>query len=207
MKILVLGPTGAAGRVVVEVALAQGHTVTALARDAGELTIEDPKLRVVQGDVLRPLTLDGAMAGQDAVLFCVGPGASGQAAQRTDAARHTVASMTQAGVKRLVALSGLGAGASRKSQGFFFDKIAAPLWLRGVLADQNGMEAEIRKSKLAWVVVRPGQMNDLPAKGKWVISLDGTNVTREVSRRDVALFMLAQLESDEYVGRAPAIGY
>jgi putative NADH-flavin reductase len=207
MNILVLGSTGATGRALVELALVRGHTVTAFARDPSKISSPNPRLRVIQGDVLKPITLEPAMAGQNAVILCVGPGAEKQSTVRTDAARNTVAAMTRAGVPRLIALSGLGAGVSRAARGFVFDKIIAPLRMGGVLEDQNGLEAEVRKSKLDWVLVRPGEMMDLPAKGKWAVSLDGSGISPKIARADVALFVLDQLESDEFLRPAPAIGY
>jgi putative NADH-flavin reductase len=208
MKVLVLGSTGATGRAIVEVALLRGHAVTAFARDPQKVTAAHPHLTVVRGDVLDQASLDKAVAGQDAVVFCVGPGAAvKQSTLRTQGARNTVAAMTKAGVSRLVAMSGLGAGVSRASRGFFFDKITAPLVMRGVLEDQNGLEAEVRKSRLAWVLVRPGELTDALAKGKWAVSLDGSGVTPQVARADVVAFILDQLQSDEFLRRTPAIGY
>jgi putative NADH-flavin reductase len=208
MKVLVLGSTGATGRAVVDTALLRGLTVTAFARDPQKMTVTHPRLAVAKGDVLDPASLDKSIAGHDAVVFCVGPGAAvKQSTVRTQGARNTVAAMTKAGVARLVAMSGLGAGVSRASRGFIFDKILAPFVLRGVLEDQNGLEAEIRRSRLDWVLVRPGELTDQPAKGKWAISLDGSGVTPQVSRADVVAFVLDQLQSDEFVRRTPAIGY
>jgi putative NADH-flavin reductase len=208
MKILVLGATGATGRAFAQAALFSGHEVTALVRDPTKVTVEGAKLRVVQGDVYRPPSLDAVMAGQDVVVFCVGPGAGvKQSKLRTDGMRNTLASMSKAGVRRLIALSRLGAGVSRQGRGFLFDKIMAPFVLGAMLEDFNGMEAEIRKTKLDWVVVRPGEMTDVEGKGKWVISLDGSGITPTVSRGDVVLFLQSLLEGEEYLRKTPSIGY
>ena len=49
MNLVVLGATGGTGRLVVEQALAAGHTVTALARSPEKLTLRNPNLHVVAG--------------------------------------------------------------------------------------------------------------------------------------------------------------
>lgn len=72
MRILIFGATGGTGRQLVEQALAQGHTVTAFARDPAKVTIKHPNLRVAQGNMLQPATVEAAVAGQDAVLSALG---------------------------------------------------------------------------------------------------------------------------------------
>ena len=54
MKILVLGGTGATGRLVVEQALADGHQVRALVRSPEKLTASNPNLEVVVGQGAKP---------------------------------------------------------------------------------------------------------------------------------------------------------
>ena len=207
MKVLVLGATGAIGKVIVERALDRSHEITAFVRDARKVTGEQPNVRVEVGNVLDQNALNRVMGGHDAVILAVGPGHNKVSTLRTEAARITVNAMTKAGVKRLIALSGLGAGVTRKAMGFMFDNVLARTTLKGLLEDQNGMEAEIRKSKLDWVVVRPGEViADAPMSRKWVLSLDGTDLTHKIGRQDLALFMLDQLDSEEFVRKPVAIG-
>jgi uncharacterized protein YbjT (DUF2867 family) len=49
MNLVVLGASGRTGSLVVEQALAAGHTVTALVRSPEKLTTGNPNLRVVTG--------------------------------------------------------------------------------------------------------------------------------------------------------------
>jgi putative NADH-flavin reductase len=174
-------------------------------RDPRKMPMQ-PSLQIVGGDVLDQASLDRVVPGHDAVLFAVGPRHNNESTVRTDGARNTVAAMTKAGVQRLVAMSGLGAGVTRKNLGFMFDQVIARTKLKWVLRDQNGLEGEIRRSKLDWVVVRPGELTDTPPTLKWILSLDGTEIAQKVSRHDVVLFMLDQLQSDDYVRKPVAIG-
>lgn len=72
MKLLVFGATGGTGRQLVQQALAQGHVVTAFARDPAKVTPPHDNLSVVKGDILEPATVDAAVAGQDAVVSALG---------------------------------------------------------------------------------------------------------------------------------------
>src|SRR5689334_5722659 len=74
MNVLVLGATGGTGRRLVEQALAQGHIVTAFARNPRKIQIEHSNLEVARGDILRPESLELAIQGQDAVLSALGVG-------------------------------------------------------------------------------------------------------------------------------------
>ena len=68
MNLLVLGATGRTGRLVVEHALAAGHTVIALVRSPEKLTNGSSNLRVVRGSATDKSDLARALEGADAVI-------------------------------------------------------------------------------------------------------------------------------------------
>src|SRR4051794_34954366 len=72
MKIAVFGATGATGQQVVQQALEQGHSVTALARTPERLAITHSSLRIVKGNVLDPAAVEQTIQGTGAVLSCLG---------------------------------------------------------------------------------------------------------------------------------------
>jgi putative NADH-flavin reductase len=72
MNLLILGATGRTGRVLVEQALALGHTVTAFARNPAKVRTTHPNLRVAKGDISNYDSLEAAIRGQDAVLSALG---------------------------------------------------------------------------------------------------------------------------------------
>ena len=69
MTVLVVGATGSIGRLVVEEALRQGHTVRALVRTPDKARELPSEAQVVVGDVTQPSALPGAVDGIDAVVF------------------------------------------------------------------------------------------------------------------------------------------
>jgi putative NADH-flavin reductase len=72
MKVVIFGATGGTGRELVAQALAQGHVVTAFARDPAKVRVKHENLRVVKGDMLDENAVAQAVAGQDAVLSALG---------------------------------------------------------------------------------------------------------------------------------------
>ncbi|KAG5285674.1 hypothetical protein AALO_G00006110 [Alosa alosa] len=51
MKLVVLGGTGQTGQHLVNQALQQGHTVTAVVRNPGKMTVSHENLKVVEGNI------------------------------------------------------------------------------------------------------------------------------------------------------------
>lgn len=205
MKICILGAAGQTGRLLVQQARARGHDVTAFVRDPQKLPAQDG-VHVVQGDALDEDAVARAVAGHDAVVHAIGSGDMKPSTLRTRTAATTVRAMQKAGVRRLVAMSGLGAGETRKNMGFVVDKIIAPLILKNLLADQNGLEDAIRPSTLEWTLVRPGELKDAPGKGKVTTSLDGRGLSMGLPRADVAAFILDEIERPRFVRQAPGLG-
>jgi uncharacterized protein YbjT (DUF2867 family) len=109
-------------------------------------------------------------------------------------------------VRRLVCITGLGAGDSRGHGGFLFDTLILPLLLRKVYDDKNRQEDAVRGSKLDWVLVRPVVLNDKPTRGavRALTDLSGVH-GGTVARGDVAKFVVQQLTDDSWLRRAPLI--
>jgi uncharacterized protein YbjT (DUF2867 family) len=78
MTVLVVGATGSIGRLVVEVALRQGHAVRALVRTPEKARELPRKAQVALGDVTHPDTLPGAVDGVNAIVFTLGSEGTGK---------------------------------------------------------------------------------------------------------------------------------
>ncbi|HVB33605.1 MAG TPA: SDR family oxidoreductase [Patescibacteria group bacterium] len=209
MKILILGATGSIGRHLLPQAVSRGHEVTILVRDQRRLGERGRSARVVEGDALDPAAVDRAAQGQDAVIYALG---TRQLFKPTtlfsDSTRILIAAMQRRGVRRLVAITGVGAGDSRGHGGFLYDRVFFPLLLARVYADKDRQEALIRQSALDWVILRPAVFTSGPERGDLRAETKLAGVTiRKISRADVASFTLDQLSDNRYVGKAPLIGY
>lgn len=124
MKILLIGATGPTGQEIVKQGLAQGHEVTALVSDPSKMTAGLPKLHVVAGNILNQADVDAAMAGQDAVVCSLGTGLTFKHVTLfSEGTRTLLNAMNKNSVRRIVCITGIGAGDSRGHGGFFYDHV------------------------------------------------------------------------------------
>jgi uncharacterized protein YbjT (DUF2867 family) len=212
MNVLVIGATGATGKEIVQQALAQGHSVTALVRNPAKGDFA-PAVKKVVGDVLDGSSLEPAVSGQDAVLCSLGSAASGPFKKMTmlsQGTRRLVAAMQSGGVHRLVCITGVGAGESKGYGPWYYNWLIQPLMLRGVYEDKSRQEDVVRGSGLDWTIVRPAILTNGPAKGEEAVrtltDLRSGQVD-SISRADVAAWCLRELANGRYRGQAPVITY
>ena len=95
---------------------------------------------------------------------------------------------------------------ARNTGGFIFDRLFQPLLLRNAYKDKERQEAAIRASSLDWVIVRPGALNDEPARGNIRAFTDVAGIHGgKIARADVARFVVDQLATDTWLIRTPLI--
>ena len=109
------------------------------------------------------------MAGQDAVLSALGTRSGSPPFSRP--AANLVDAMKKHDVRRLVCLTGVGAGDSKGHVGFLYDRIFLPLMLRNQYEDKDRQEEILRGSGLKWVIVRPARVTDKRATGEYQVFL------------------------------------
>jgi putative NADH-flavin reductase len=209
VKLLIFGSTGSIGRQLVEQALAQGHAVTAFVRNPAKLDLKHSKLKVVQGDVLDYASVERAVPGQEAVLSALGTPAFTKNTVRSEGTRNIIRAMEKVGVRRLICLSSIGIGDSRRMLPFHYKYILVPLLLRQGFAEHELEENWIKQSQTDWTIIRPGAFTDGDRSGAYRHSLTITDkaIKAKISRADVADFMLKQLEDRTYLHQTPWISY
>ncbi len=207
MKLLIFGATGSIGRLLVETALADGHIVTAFTRIPEKVEREHENLKVFQGDVMDLPSVSRAVQGQDAVLCTLGAGRHGVI--RSEGTRHIIQAMGTASVQRLICQTTLGVGDSRGNLDFFWKYIMFGLLLRSAYADHIRQEDYVKQSGLDWTIVRPAAFTDGEYTGSYRHGFSGSEkgITLEISRADVADFMLKQLGNVSYLQKAPGLSY
>jgi len=207
-RILIIGATGGTGRQLVAQALERGYAVTALVRDPSKVSVDHPKLTVIQGDVLDASSVDAAMRGQEAVLSALGHKRYFSPTRiLSDGTGNILRAMETQGVPRLVCETALGIGDSAGRMGLYYTLFVVPVILPFYFWDKTRQERRIARSKVEWVIARPGALTNGDKRGRYRHGLPVGSFlwTVRISRADVADFMLNQLVSDAYLRTAPGV--
>src|SRR5215216_1438579 len=158
MRIAVVGASSGIGRELVFQARTAGHHAVAVGRSIG--SDEAARLTRVKGSILDPGVAERAVAGADAVAWCLGVRTLGPAFLRevtvfSEGTRRAIEAMQEAGVSRLAVITGIGAGESRGHGGLLYEWIGLPLIVGGIYADKDRQKAIVKASGLNWTIVRP----------------------------------------------------
>ena len=185
MNLVVLGATGRTGRLVVEQALAAGHTVTALVRSPQKLTTGHSNLRLVTGEATDTLAVSSALEGADAVISALG----GKGSVIADSTRAIVAAARKTGLSRVVVLSTFAAERDRLDAG---TRLLTGIGMGAMLKDKSAGEEMLRLSDLEWTIVYASILSDGPANGSVVVLPEGAKrrMSEKISRADVAAWMV-----------------
>jgi putative NADH-flavin reductase len=152
MKLVIFGASGFSGQAILKEALAQNHQVSILVRNKSAISLHDKNLTIIEGDALDRKIVATVLKNQDAVIQCLGVGGKGDGKPTTfisDATKIMVEVMEENKVKKLIAMSNVGAGNSVAFQPWFFNKIILPYfmrWLKVLIDDKNRMERTIMDS-------------------------------------------------------------
>jgi putative NADH-flavin reductase len=211
MKVVIFGATGFSGKAILNATLSQKHQVTILVRNKSAIRIQDKNLTIVEGNVMDKSTVSQVLKNSDAVIQCLGVGGKGNGKPNTfisEATKLIVEEMEKQKIKRLIAMSNVGAGNSVSFQPWFFTKIILPYfmnWLKVIIDDKNRMEPIIMNSKLDWTIVRCPNIVDKTPKGNVLATLDGKGLKLAVTLGDMSEFMVQQITDASYSRQAPTI--
>jgi len=213
MKIVIFGAAGSTGRVLVEQALEKGYEVTGFDRQTQALmTIQNPKLSIVQGDIFNADQVEAAIAGQDAVLCVLGvrPGVTIPVCSK--GTENIIAAMQKVGVKRFICQSAFVVAAldGERREVSWILPLSLKLFpkVKSMFADKVIQEQEVRQSDLDWIIIRPATLTDGPKTGNYKAGVPlSIGLNAKISRADVADFLLKQVVDDTYLHRVPRLRY
>jgi uncharacterized protein YbjT (DUF2867 family) len=200
MNLVILGATGGTGRLVVEQALAAGHTVTALVRSPEKLTISDSRLRVITGRATDPRDVARALAGADAVINTLG----GSGSVIADSTQAIVDAARQTGLKRVVALSSFLVERERLNAPM---RLVSTFAVGAMVKDKTFGEELLRSSDLEWTIVYAALLTNGPATGSVSALPEGAKwgMSHRISRADVAAWLVQIATGAQYSRRSVAI--
>ncbi len=210
-KVLVIGASRGIGLETVKALLAKNYEVRAFARSTATIPLDDERLEKVDGDALDRRDIGRALEGVDAVIQSLGVSFRPETVLKgttlfSTSSRVLVDAMRTKGIKRLIAVTGLGAGDSRGHGGLLYSALLFPLVLKRVYDDKDVEEQIVRASGLDWTIVRPGLLTSGAATGRYQVLTDPKSWRAgSISRGDVGEFLARQVEERTYIGQTPVL--
>lgn len=200
MNIIVFGATGMVGHQIVQQALFNGHTVKAFGRNVyTEKFPDDKHLHLVQGALFDATEVYDAIKGCDAVLSAIGGNVDGTDKARTLGMKNIIAQMDKLWVKRIIAVGGIGV-LNADENSLLVDGEDYPQQYKAVGMEHKKAWELLKASDLDWTFVCCPDIYDQGPTGSFVTKADYPPEPNNyrINAGDIALFMLKELEKNEY---------
>jgi putative NADH-flavin reductase len=164
---------------------------------------------VLVGSLLNPRDVERAVQGCEAVICAIGPRMSAPDIFCAGATRNILEAMKAQGVRRLLCITGAMVG----------DYPHLSWFMRGIMSsyrknqpaqaqDRTEQEKLVEESGLDWTLVKPPRLSNGAARGR---IRAGTNLKvgafSSISRMDLSIFILDQVEAKEYMGEKVIVQY
>ena len=213
MKTIALfGGTGFVGHRVKEKLLTAGFSICMLVRDREHAWVlaEPGRVQTVQGNIENADAVAATLNGCDACIVTTGARSNSLADMQAivQGTQLIIDTMQRQKIKRLVKLSGVSVRVGDEPFGLMrrlLDiglKIAMPNPSKSKYLEQAMIEA----SGLDWIVVRPPVVSREPLDKPFAAHAH-QYLGLKVSLDDLSDFIIAQLDSDQWLHQCPTVGY
>jgi putative NADH-flavin reductase len=207
-KILIIGAAGKSGLQVTKQALERGLEVRVLVRNPEKLGELKSKVEVVQGEATDSEKLRQAVADINAVVTVIGHGKNSNPGMQVEASQKLITAMKNAGVSRLISLTGAGVRAESDQPKLIDNVMVGLMNVFAKKAIQDGINHAkiIQQSDLSWTIVRSPMLTDGEGQGRYQVGLVGDKqISAKITRSDLAGFILDILADEKYFGKMPAV--
>ena len=110
------------------------YEITALVRNPEKLKSWEGRVRIVKGDALDKDAVEQAVHGPEAAIYAIGTETIGRTTLFSESEQILIDVMERNRVKRLVCITGIGAGETKGHGGFLYDRILFPALPRSACA-------------------------------------------------------------------------
>jgi len=203
MRIFLLGATGKTGAIFLKMALENGHNVTAYVRSPEKLMVAE-NLSIVQGDLLSITQMSAAMYNHDVVVSCIGGNDNDKSNVIQELTQVIVASMKKSNMDRIVAISSAGI----HNEFSWATNLILNLFYKHVINDHRMAAQVIITSRINYTLARPLSLTDGNlAKIYRKMTIGVPKGGKDISRQDLAHFLLETIESGAYQNETVGLAY
>jgi hypothetical protein len=208
MTITLFGATGLVGHQLMVHCFAKGWQVTAFGRNVENLIdadLRNEQLTVMKGYVFDESDVQKALKDADAVLSALGGASNGADKARSIGMARICGQMKKAGIKRIVALGGLGV-LPDETGNLLLEKPDYPQAYVAVGREHLAAYQHLKASGLDWTFVCAPNIVNKDADGMFETVAEGAASNQEISAGNLALFMTDSLEKGTYIQQRVGIG-
>ncbi|HEX6914447.1 MAG TPA: SDR family oxidoreductase [Chitinophagaceae bacterium] len=203
MVITVFGATGQVGIRIVRLALGRGYTVKAFGRHIEEMIDEDLRnenFQAIKGYVFDEEQVYNAVSGSDVVLSALGGSVDGTDKTRSLGLKNIVTQMEKAGVKRIVAVGGMGV-LNADENTYIIDTPGYPELYMPVGREHLKAFFVLQASDTDWTFVCPPDIKNEEATGLYYTNANypPEKNNYRITAGDLALFMLNEAMENKYL--------
>lgn len=205
MKIALFGGSGRVGTDILQHALADDHTVTALVRSPEKIQ-KHPNLAIMQGDARSASSVDATLQDADLVVSALGTDGT---TVLSESIAHIIAAMQTRQMERIVTIGTAGILQSRSCVGKLRYQSRESRRRSTIAAKEHEKVYEMLKNtSLNWTIVCPtylpdGDVTKIYRVEKDFLPLDG----KEISVGDTAYFAYQELFANQYIQTRVGIAY
>jgi hypothetical protein len=205
IKIALFGASGRTGKLLAQMALNKGYSLNCLLRSPEKLNISNAQISIIKGNLDNYEAIKSTLQNCNVVVSVLGHVKNSAPMFQTNAIKKIAECMRQNDMKRIIILTGAGIAlenekleAGNKLLTFIIKKIAP-----GRFADGVAQCNVLSQSGLNYTIVRVPLLTNKKIQKKPKAQLKQPGIFSNVSRLNVADFILNCVENEQYIEKAP----
>ena len=209
-RVLVMGGSSGIGLETVKALLDRDHDVIAFSRGARNLRLDHARLVRISGDATNTAEVRNAVHDADVVIQALGVPVglkllTGPIDLFSSATRTLIPIMEEMDIKRLISVTGFGAGNSNEAINCI-QRIPFNFIFGHAYRDKSAQETLIKESTLNWTIVRPGVLTNQSLGRSYKVRLKRSEWRNGIiSRAAVADYIAAAVDDDATIGEEPVL--
>lgn len=209
LNIILFGATGRVGTEILQLALAEGHNVTAFVRDKERLKVSDKRMTIVEGNALNEDAIRKAIPGHELVVSAMGTDGS---YTLSESMPFIINEMNANDIKRIITVGTAGILQSRVSPELYRyqsteTKRRSPRAIRAAEDHRFAYEA-LANSSLNWTIVCPTYLPDGEKIGNYRMEVNYLPIGGEmISVPDTAQYTYEQIASAKFIKCRVGLAY